>query len=66
MCHQPLNSNIISRVMPLQTTVQFDLWPAGDSVEHCMDIYHMDICCMAILFMAGCTVALVSSKVFDQ
>jgi len=37
MCHQPLNSDIVSRVKMRQTTPQFGLWvAAADDVKHCL------------------------------
>jgi len=59
-CHHPLNSNIISWVKPVQTTLKLGLWAAAGDVGHCLSLVRRTpVCChKAPLYAAACAMAL--------
>ena len=67
-CCQPLNSNIVSRVKPLQITLQLGLLTAVDNVEYCL-LFTTWTCassCKHLLFAAWCGLASASLEAVYQ
>jgi len=57
--------NTVSRVKPLQATLQFGLWAAADDVKHCLlfATWTLVSCSKVLLFDSGCAVTLASPEV---
>ena len=67
-CHHPLNSNIISRANPVQTTLKRGLWAAAGDVGHCLSLVRRTpVCChKALLYAAACALALARPEALHQ